>query len=343
MHPPAESPAPPEPEPGPYESRYRRRPLRDGRNNSLGIFVLALVIGSMMGATCVTCATLSEQETETYFATGDRVGVVEVVGDIVDSKETIQEIRRFIKREDVVAIVVRIDSPGGAVAPSQSIYEAIRHASKSKPVVASMGSMAASGGFWISLGADWVFAEPGTITGSIGVIFQTPDLRGVAEALRFRLLTYKSGPLKDMGNPFREATPEDEAQFKALIDDIYDQFVSVTAQRRGQPRAKILAVADGRIMTGRAALKADLIDELGGLHVAAKKAVLLAKARGDRPVQTSSAAYDDIEEPVLIYPPGSSSNFAELFGARIGAAVRDGVAEGVRSGLRAPASNVELR
>ncbi len=340
-------PAGPSPTGGPPEPylspRDRRRIGRGGRNNSLGIFVLALVIGSLLGGTCVTCATLSEQDTELMFARGDRVGVVEVNGGITESKETVDIIRRFAKRDDLVAIVLRIESPGGAVAPSQAIFTALREASKRKPVVASMGSVAASGGFWISLGADWVFAEAGTITGSIGVIVQTTDLQGVAEALRFSVRTYKSGPLKDMGSAYRDPTPKDDATFMALVDDIYDQFVTVTAERRGQTVEQIKTVADGRIMTGRTALEADLIDELGGLHAAAKKAVLLALARTDETVQTSSAAYDDVEDPILVYPPDPNPNLAELFGAGLSRAVRDGVAAGVRSTLKPDETPVEVR
>lgn len=314
------------------------------QRSSTATFLVALLIGSLLGGSCVTCATLSQQDTTTLFARGERVGVVEVSGEIVESKEVVENIRRFAQRDDIVAIVVRIESPGGGVAPSQEIYTALREASKSKPVVASMGSLAASGGFWVALGSDWIFAEPGTLTGSIGVIVQTPDLQGLADLLRIRIRTYKSGPLKDMGNPFRESTPADDQQFQAVVDDIYDQFLTLTAERRGQPVGQVRKLADGRIMTGRAALDADLVDELGGLYVAAKKAVLLAKARGDAPVQTSSAAYADVEDPLLIYPPEPAPTLADIIGASIGDAVRDGVAEGVRSGLRTPQDRtLELR
>ena len=353
MHPPSDPPpssqqgALQQPAPGYDERAYgrrRRRPDRGGGGGKFGVFVLALIIGLMLGGSCVTCATLSEQDTESFFARGERVGVVEVVGAIVDSRETVQAIRRFANRDDVVGIVLRIDSPGGAVAPSQAIYAALRAASKKKPVVATMASMAASGGYWISLGADWVFAEAGTITGSIGVVVSTTDLQGVAEALRFRMRTYKSGPLKDMGSSYRDPTPEDEAIFMAMVNDIYDQFITLTAERRGQSLDQVRKVADGRIMTGRAALEADLIDELGGLYAAAKKAVLLAQARQEDGVQTSSTAYDDVEDPVLVYPPEPAPTFAELVGVKFADAVRQGVAEGLRTTLKpADETTIELR
>ncbi|MEL7370529.1 MAG: signal peptide peptidase SppA [Myxococcota bacterium] len=302
-----------------------------------------LLVGSLFGATCATCATVSDYDAEAMFAQGDRVGVVEIVGTIEESKSAVQTIRRFARRDDIVAIVVHINSGGGGVAPSQAIYTALRAASERKPVVASMASMAASGGFWIALGADWIFAEPGTLTGSIGVIIETPDLNGIADALRFKMRTYKSGRFKDMGNPFRPSTPEDEAQFQGLIDDIYDQFLTLTAERRGQPKELLRKVADGRLMTGRAALAADLVDEMGGLYVAAKKAVLLAQARADESVQTSSVAYKRTEDPVLVYPPEPAPTLAELLGVTVGQALREGVADGVRATLDSPSSRVNVR
>ncbi|MEM7674659.1 MAG: signal peptide peptidase SppA [Myxococcota bacterium] len=318
--------------------RRSRRP-RESRGPSTGLVLVMLLLGSLMGATCVTCATVSDYDTGSLFAHGDRVGVVEIFGTIEESKTAVDTIRQFAQREDIVAIVVHINSGGGGVAPSQAIYRALREASGAKPVVASMASMAASGGFWIALGADWVFAESGTLTGSIGVIIETPDLNGIADALRFKMRTYKSGRFKDMGNPFRPATPADEERFQVLIDDIYDQFLTLTAERRGQLKDEVRKVADGRLLTGRAALEADLIDELGGLHMAAKKAVLLAQARVNDAVQTSSVAYKRTDDPILVYPPEPAPSLAEMLGVSIGQAIRSGVADGVRSELELPSSS----
>lgn len=307
-----------------------------------------LVFGMMAGGTCGTLAAMGAGGSDKImYGSGERVGVVELVGPITASGELTEQIRAFARRDDLVAIVVRIDSPGGAVAPSQEIYAAMREASAHKPVVASMASTAASGGFWVSLGADWVFAGPGSITGSIGVISQAMDVSELAELARFKMRTYKSGPVKDLGNPFREATEADREVFMALIEDVYDQFVTLTAERRGLPRDKVLEVADGRIMTGRAAYRADLVDELGGLWDAARKAVLLAEAREAKEksetVDTSSAAYSGVEDPTLVYPKPPKPTFMELLQGSAERAIADGVSGAFeRVVTRAPAP-VELR
>ena len=305
-----------------------------------------LLLGVLSGATCATCATVGNFDSQRVMGGGgEKVGVVEMVGPITDGGQVVRQLRDFGRRDELVAVILRIDSPGGAVAPSQEIYNAMREVAKKKPVVASMGNVAASGGFWVSLGADWVFALPGSITGSIGVITQTPDLRGVADALRFSMRTFTSGPLKDAGNPFREMTDADRALFESLIADIYGQFVGLIVERRGLSMAEVKKLADGRIFTGRAALQADLIDELGGLHEAAKKAVLLAEARSGKDegktVDTSSAAYAKVDEPRLVYPPAPSPSLRQLLLESVSQGLSQGLAQGLNDTVtRAP---VELR
>jgi protease-4 len=324
----------------------RAPPPRPPRSNASLWITFALLVGMGLGGTCATCATLGGQlgGEEVYFAGGERVGVIELLGPIADAEEVVRNIRKFAMRDDLIALVVRIDSPGGAVAPSQEIFRAMRWASEKKPVVASMGNVAASGGFWASLGADWVFASPGTITGSIGVITQLPDLRGIAEVLRFRMRTFKSGPLKDAGNPFREMTAEDEALFQSLIDDIYDQFVTLTAERRNLELDAVKKIADGRVMTGRAAKEAGLIDELGGLHEAARKAMVMAKvrkAKEDGETDTSTAAYEELEDPTLVYPKKDQPSLFDL----LAEGVQNGVSRGVSHGFEqvTDPESVELR
>lgn len=311
------------------------------------MLLLVLGLGVMAGGTCATLATLSGSGDEVLGGRGERVGVVEVAGPITTADELTRQIREFARRDDLVALVVRIESPGGAVAPSQEIYQALREASSKKPVVASMGSVAASGGFWISLGADWVFASPGTITGSIGVITQSPDLTELAELARFRMRTFKSGPLKDAGNPFRPLTEADEALFMGLIEDIYGQFVGLTAERRGLSLEAVKRLADGRILTGRAAKEAELVDELGGLWDAARKAVLLARARdakeGAATVDTSSAAYSKVEDPALVYPRPPKPRLMDLLQSQASQAVADGLVGAVETLSDRQGAPVELR
>ncbi|MCK6552752.1 signal peptide peptidase SppA, partial [Myxococcota bacterium] len=318
---------------------------RDGRRSGSGTMVLWVLVtlftGIAMGGACSTCigAAASTMPGDTVMGGGDRVGVVELTGAITDASSVVRDIREHARRSDLRAIVVRIDSPGGAVAPSQEIFDALRAASKEKPVVASMGSVAASGGLWSALGADWIFAQPGSVTGSIGVITQTPDLTGIAEVLRFKMRTFKSGPLKDAGNPLREMTPDDELLFMSLIEDIYDQFVTVVAERRKLPVDKVKEIADGRIMTGRAALKAGLVDELGGLVEASRKAVILAKIRGEQKegqTVTSTVVPEELEDPTLVYPKKPMPTLLELLTQGAQSAISKGLADGVeRAAARA--------
>jgi len=298
---------------------------------------VALILGLMLGGSCATCARLPLDDMggeKVLGGDGPKVGVIEVLGPISEVQETVEQIRGFARREDLKAIVVRIDSPGGSVAPSQEVYRALRYASGKKPVVASMGTVAASGGFWIGLGADWILAEPGSIVGSIGVISQLPDLRGIADRVDFRLRTFKSGPVKDLGNPLRELTERDREVLQGLVDDLYDQFVTLTSERRGLDRAQVLTLADGQVMSGRRALDEGLVDELGGLYTAARRAVAMVEDRASG-TETSSAAAPGLEkEPALVYPKGPGPEFLKYLGARLQQGVADGISRSLGGRLQ---------
>lgn len=327
-------------------------PQRSGVRPAVFLLILmTLFTGIAMGGACSTCVTGAAGGSEEIVLGGkDRVGVVELTGPIMDVTDFTKDVRAFAKRKDLKALVIRIDSPGGSVAPSQEAYAALRAAAKDKVVVVSMGNVAASGGFWTAMGADWIFANPGTLTGSIGVITELPDLRGIADFLRFRVRTFKSGPLKDAGNPLREMNAEDEAMFRALIDDIYLQFVSVVSERRKMDFDEVKAVADGRVMSGRAALEAGLVDELGGLYEAARKAVLLAEAREaakEGKSETSSvAAAEALEDPTLVYPKKVMPGWLDLITQGAQSAIARGLADGIdraASRARSDVGQVEVR
>lgn len=247
---------------------------------------------------------------------GPRIAVVPVKGPIgmtpegVDAERVLKQLRKFERDDAIKAIVVRIDSPGGSVAPSQEIHDELKRVAAKKPVVCSMGNVAASGGFYIAMGCPKgnVLAEPGTLTGSIGVISQFPNLTRIAERFQFRMETVKSGALKDAGNPFREMTAQDRAYWQALIDRVYAQFLGAVVESRGLPEAKVRRVADGRVITGEEALEAGLVDALGNFHVAIDRAMELAKVTG---------------EPDLVYPADERARFLEeLMGGMAGAAAR---------------------
>ncbi len=246
---------------------------------------------------------------------GPAVGVIEVKGVIESADKTLKQLRRFAKDDRLKALVVRVDSPGGAVAPSQEIYQELRRLGEKKKTVCSMGNLAASGGYYISAGCQKIVASPGTLTGSIGVISQLPYVGAIARELKFEMVTIKSGKLKDLGNPFREMTDEERSFFQSMMDEVHEQFIAAVAQGRGLKVEEVRPWADGRILTGARAKELKLVDELGNFSDAVKLAAALGGIEG---------------EPRLQYPPEERPfHFEELLrdGARaLSRGVRDEVA-----------------
>jgi protease-4 len=203
---------------------------------------------------------------------GEKVGVIPIEGIIGDAGEIIDQINEFADSNGIRAVVLRIDTPGGSVAPSQEIYQAVRELRKKKKVVVSMGSVAASGGYLIAVAADRIVANPGTITGSISAVMHYANVEELMKKVGVRSSVIKSGKFKDMGSPVREMTAEERSLIQGIVDDIYDQFVRTVSENRKIPLSKIVQLADGRVFTGRQAKELGLIDDLGGLQ----DAVLLA-------------------------------------------------------------------
>lgn len=187
-----------------------------------------------------------------------------------------EQLNRAEKDVAVKAIVLRIESPGGVVAPCQEISVEIEKVKQTKPVVVSMGSMAASGGYYISAKADKIVALPGTSTGSIGVIAQIPNVKGLFDKLGIEMQTFKGGKYKDMYSGFRELTPEEKEIMQKLVDDYYEQFVEVVAEGRGLSKEQVRSLATGQLYTGAQAKELGLVDELGGLDTAIDLAAELA-------------------------------------------------------------------
>jgi protease-4 len=207
---------------------------------------------------------------------GSRVAVVELDGIIIESESVVEELKGHLDNSAVRAVVVRINSPGGVVAPTQEIYAAIRRLKKGgKPVVASLGPVAASGAYYIAAAADRIYANPGTLTGSIGVVMQMATLEGLLKKVGVEYVVVKSGKYKDIGNFARTMSPEERQLLQTLLDDIYNQFVDAVAEGRKLSRAEVIGFADGRIFSGRQAKSLGMIDVLGGFEEAVEGAAEL--------------------------------------------------------------------
>jgi protease-4 len=246
--------------------------------------VLSLILVVLLGSIALF-SHLRGSDTGLVF--GEKVAVVEIKGVIASAQPTIEDLAEFSNDNSVKAVVIRIESPGGGVGPSQELYMEIRRTAEKKPVVVSMGSVAASGGYYIAAAAQKIYANPGTITGSIGVIMQFTNFEELFKKIGFHMEVVKSGIYKDVGNPSRKITPEERAYLQELIDNVHQQFVRDVALGRDMTVEEIEQVADGRIFTGEQAQKMGLVDELGNLKDAIGAAAKMAAIEG---------------EPKIVYP-----------------------------------------
>jgi protease-4 len=241
---------------------------------------------------------------------GPRIGVLLVKGGIgmdggPDAEDLLKQVKRFAIDDAMKAVVVRIDSPGGSVGPSQEIHDEVAKLAGKKTVVCSLGNLAASGGYYIAVACPKIVAAPGTLTGSIGVISQFVNVKGLAERFDVKLETVKSGKLKDAGNPFRDMTPEDRAYWQRLIDRVHGQFMAAVAKGRDLELDQVRKIADGRVVTGAEAKDLGLVDELGNFYDAVELAKQEAKLSG---------------EPHLVFPRDERHRFLEdLMGSAAGA------------------------
>ncbi len=208
---------------------------------------------------------------------GERIAIVELEGLIVDVDDQVRELRAYRDNPGIRAVVLRINSPGGAVAPTQELYGAIRRLREAgKPVVASLGAVAASGGYYIAVAADQIYANPGTLTGSIGVVMQMANLNALMKKVGVEYVVVKAGEFKDVGNFARPMTAEEHRILQALLDDVHGQFIAAVADGRKLDRAVVRRFADGRVFSGTQAKALHMIDELGGLEEAVEGAATLA-------------------------------------------------------------------
>ncbi len=235
--------------------------------------------------------------TDTALSAKSGIGLVEVKGMILDSKETIRQLRHFLKQDGVKAVVLRVDSPGGIVAPSQEIYDEVKKFAAKKKIIVSMGSLAASGGYYISAPATMIYANPGTITASIGVILKLSNIESLMDKIGIKSHTLKTGKYKDSGSPLRKFSLEDRAMLQSVINNTHEQFIRAVAEGRKLPIDEVRKIADGRILSGEQAKGARLVDRLGTLQDAIEEAGKQAGIKG---------------EPEVILPPKKKMNYLDL-------------------------------
>jgi protease-4 len=197
----------------------------------------------------------------------EKIALVEISGQIFDSREIVRQLSNYRRDDDIKAILLRINSPGGAVAPSQEIYdEVLRVRADNKKIYASMGSLAASGGYYIAVAADRIYANPGTLTGSIGVIMAFGNAEKLMEKIGLEPQVVKSGKFKDVGSPARKMTAAERVYLQRVVDDVHQQFIDAVAKGRSMSTKEARKLADGRVFTGRQALGLKMVDEMGGLE-----------------------------------------------------------------------------
>ncbi len=236
---------------------------------AIGIFILLIVITA-------TVSFIRHAWFGGFSSTGNHVRVMDMSGVIISSSSFLKDLQTHLDNKRVKAIVIRVNSPGGLVAPSQEMYEAIKRADTKIPIVISMGSVAASGGYYISLGARKIFANPGTLTASIGVIMEFVNTEKLYQWAKMDRFAITSGKFKDAGSPLKPMTADDKALFQAMVKDIYAQFRGVVKERRKLSEEELNKTTDGRVVTGQQALDAKLVDALGGMEEAIKEAKTLA-------------------------------------------------------------------
>ncbi|HET6676159.1 MAG TPA: signal peptide peptidase SppA [Nitrospiraceae bacterium] len=217
------------------------------------------------------------------FSGENRIALIRVEGVLLDAQATIGDLKRFSENPLVKAIVLRIDSPGGGVVPSQEIHDAVKRvrSRSNKAIIASMGTVAASGGYYIAAATDRIIANPGTLTGSIGVIMEMANVEGLLKKIGVEGLVIKSGKFKDVGSPLRKMSEEERKLMQSVMDDVHQQFILAVAEGRSLEVSEVQPLADGRIFTGRQAKEARLVDELGDLDDAIRLAADIVGIEGE--------------------------------------------------------------
>jgi protease-4 len=253
------------------------------KNPLLVVIATAAVLGAIFFVVLFLAHFASGKKKSTALSAllSDRIALVKLEGVLMSSDTIVEELNDYTADSSIRAIVIRVDSPGGGVVPSQEIYNAVKHARKEgKKVVVSMGSVAASGGYYVAAAADRIVANPGTLTGSIGVKMEFASIEKLLEKIGVKGMVVKAGEYKDVGSPFREMTEEEKRLLQNVIDDVHTQFIEAVAEGRKLTVTEVRTIADGRIFTGRQALELKLVDQMGDLDTSIQAAATLAGIKG---------------------------------------------------------------
>ncbi len=275
------------------------------RDVIIGVIIAASFLFAFVFFVLIVIGFLAPDSDFEFAGLGGNVGVVEMFGviDEESGRPAIKLLDKWAENNSIKAVVVHINSPGGGVAISQELFDAIRRAKENKPVVAAMASVAASGGYYIACAADRIIANPGTVTGSIGVIFQFHTFQELMNKIGVETETVKSGDLKDVGTYSRSMTKQESLMLRSVVMDSYEQFVEVVSEGRDMERDEVYSLADGSLFTGLQAYNHGLIDTLGGLKEAVDLAADLAGLEGEprvvRPRERKQLTVFDLVQGVL--------------------------------------------
>jgi protease-4 len=259
------------------------------------IFLILLIVG-VMSAAVIGFLHMSGDSAAAVFK--DQVALINIRGVISEGKPITDLLVSYRENSNIKAIILNIDSPGGGVAPSQEVYTEVARTREEKPVVAFFGNVAASGGYYVAAGASKIVCSPGSLTGSIGALFQVSNVQELLNKVGLESYVIKAGKYKDIGSPYREMSIEEKALLEALLSDVHEQFIADIAKGRGMPADRVREVADGRIMTGQQAKDIGLVDEMGNFQDALRVAKTLAGIRGD---------------VAVVQPAKRSRSFMDLF------------------------------
>jgi protease-4 len=257
-----------------------------------------IIVGVILGVFLLSILFLTRFGEKRAFALGDKIAVVDIKGVIASSRNIVEQIDAYKEDDDVKAIILRINSPGGGVGPSQEIHREVLKAREKKKVIASIGSVGASGGYYVACASDLIIVNPGTITGSIGVVMEFSNVEELLKKIGLRSYVIKSGRHKDIGSPLREMTSEEKSILQGVIDSVHSQFIRAVAEGRNMEERKVREIADGRIFSGEQAKELGLVDRLGGLQDAIEIAAEMVGIKG---------------KPTVIYPKKRLSLYEMLF------------------------------